>query len=86
MNSEIFKAQLKILNKNHDVIKYQKGRTYPALHTTQIFKEIIFLSPGVAKGVLLLETRRDDEILGRVEEVEDDRAGLQALGFRVSEA
>ena len=96
MNSEILKAQLKILrlkilNKNHDVIKYQKGRTYPSLHTTQILKEkrkksIISQSPGFAEGVLLLEARRDDEILGGIEEVENDRTGLQALGFRVFEA
>ena len=44
MNSEILKAQLKILrlkilNKNHDVIKYYKGRTYSALYTTQILKK-----------------------------------------------
>ena len=43
-------------------------------------------SPGSAEGVLLLEARGDDEILGGIEEVEDDRTGLQALGFRVSEA
>ena len=49
-------------------------------------KPIIFLSLGFAEGVLLLKARRDDEILGRVEEVENDRTGLQALGFRVPEA
>ena len=49
-------------------------------------KPIIFLSLGFAEGVLLLKARRDDEILGRVEEVENDRTGLQALGFRVSQA
>ena len=27
--------KLKILNKSHDVIKYWKGKTYPALHTTK---------------------------------------------------
>ena len=75
MLSNIRKAELILLYIQH---KYWKKKRKKSTHILQ--------SPGFAEGVLFLETRRDDEILGGVEEVEDDRAGLQALGFRVSEA
>ena len=72
MLSNIRKAKLILLYIQHN---YRNKQT-----------PIIFQSPGFAEGVLLFEARRDDEILCCFEEVEDDRAGLQALGFRVSEA
>ena len=36
---------------------------------------------GPAQGVLLSEAPGDDEVLGRVKEVEDDRPGLNFFGI-----
>ena len=41
---------------------------------------------GFAPGVFIPEAPGDDEVLGRLEEVEDDRPRFTALGFCLSAA